>query len=102
MQRLLDAAAGVDTNLMAREPHDRAIFDEILRIGSVVNQAFDVHCKESEQGIVTGRDQHNYDELSGEVRKDILRVTTIDDLIRRRGWSRPTVEAQLNAVLDSL
>ncbi|MFT5591059.1 MAG: ankyrin repeat protein [Bradyrhizobium sp.] len=102
VQRLLDAAAGVDTNLMAREPHDRAIFDEILRIGSVVNQAFDVHCKESEQGIVTGRDQHNYDELSGEVRKDILRVTTIDDLIRRRGWSRPTVEAQLNAVLDSL
>jgi ankyrin repeat protein len=102
VQRLLDAAAGVDANLMAREPHDRAIFDEILRIGSVVNQAFDVHCNESEQGIVTERDQRNFDALSGTVRKDILRATTLDDLIRRRGWSRPAVEAQLNAVLDGL
>jgi ankyrin repeat protein len=102
VQRLLDAAAGVDAHLMAREPHDRAIFDEILRIGSVVNQAFDVHCNESEQGIVTECDQRNYDALSGTVRKDILRATTLDDLSRRRGWSRPTVEAQLNAVLDGL
>ncbi|MDY7576248.1 ankyrin repeat domain-containing protein [Actimicrobium sp. CCI2.3] len=102
VQRLLDAAAGVDENLMAREPHDRAIFDEILHIGSVVNRAFDVHCKEGEQAIVTDEDQRNYDALSGEVRKDILRATTIDDLIRRRGWSRPKVETQLNAVLDGL
>ncbi len=102
VQRLLDAAAGVDDNLMAREPHDRAIFDEILHIGSVVNQAFDVYCKESDQAIVTEVDQRNYDALSGAVRKDILRATTIDDLIRRRGWSRPKVEAQLNAVLDGL
>ncbi len=102
VQRLLDAAAGVDDNLMAREPHDRAIFDEILNIGSVVNRAFDVHCKEGDQAIVTDDDQRNYDELSGAVRKDILRATTIDDLIRRRGWSRTKVEAQLNAVLDGL
>jgi ankyrin repeat protein len=102
VQRLLDAAAGVDDNLMAREPHDRAIFDEILHIGSVVNQAFDVHCKEGDQAIVTGTDQRNYDELSGAVRKDILRATTIDDLIRRRGWSRSKVETQLNVVLDGL
>jgi hypothetical protein len=102
VQRLLDAAAGVDENLMAREPHDRAIFDEILHIGSVVNRAFDVHCKESDQAIDTEGDQCNYDALSGEVRKDILRATAMDDLIRRRGWSRPKVEAQLNAVLDGL
>ena len=102
VQRLLDAAAGVDENLMAREPHDRAIFDEILHIGSVVNRAFDVHCKEGDQAIVTDDDQRNYDALSGEVRKDILRATTIDDLIRRRGWSRPKVETQLTAVLDGL
>jgi ankyrin repeat protein len=102
VQRLLDAAAGVDANLMAREPHDRAIFDEILHLGSVVNQAFDVHCKESEQAIVTELQQRSYDDLSGTVRKDILQATAIDDLIRRRGWSRTKVEAQLNAVLDGL
>lgn len=102
VQRLLDAPAGIDASLMAREPHDQAIRNEILRIGSTVNLAFDAQFSEGDQGIVDDIEQQNYDALSGTVRKDILRATAIDELVRRRGWRRPQVEAQLNTVLDAL
>ncbi|MEB0134318.1 ankyrin repeat domain-containing protein [Actimicrobium sp. CCC2.4] len=102
VQRLLDAPAGIDESLMAREPHDRAIFNEIMRIGGIVHLAFDDQFKEGEQGIVHESDQKNYDVLSDIVRKDILRATAIDDLVRRRGWRQSHVEAQLSKVLDAL
>lgn len=102
VQRLLDAPSGIDGTLTAREPHDRAIFQEILDIGSVVTRAFDAQFQECDQGIVSGMDQKNYDILSAAVQKDILRATAIDDLVGRRGWHRPRVEAQLKKVLDAL
>ncbi|GAA4013015.1 hypothetical protein GCM10022212_03720 [Actimicrobium antarcticum] len=102
VQRLLDAPAGIDATLMAREPHDRAIFNEILRIGGIVNRAFDDQYLECDQGVFGDEDRLKYDEHAGTVRKDILRATTIDELVRRRGWRQPQVEAQLRTVLDAL
>lgn len=113
VQRLLDTLSGQDDpEFMAADPSGATILNEIMRSAPEILETFSLDPEDlalnlrkpsdaspagpstsvahDRQAMESGAQQA----LIG-VAQDVLRETAIDDLVRRRGWRREAVDAQL-------